>query len=378
MGKRTINALMSRGFDSETAQRLDHEEHTLNSLKGMSSDELRGLNFTDQQIKVIFNESRPPIPQRILIKVLYESRWTCCICRDSTQGVIVHHINEYCESRSHEEENLVVLCLNHHGEAHTKRDLQLNLNPDKLKGTKELWLETIRQQDSQVVLGKSPTSLSSTWDYFNHSRLIDISQKLSIKASTLNNYSILLKGNQINSDGSPAWANSEAKYMYDFLITSRDPYFFYSDLTEKLLEKIQWIKLYDEEWNHSFINSKVKENTIVICKGLFDFKELDCGHSSGLHQMRSGLKRGGDIQLNFQFNAYESTSSSAYFSHLCQKSIVTVVCLIRSKSRSGKKIILNSSVLAIGNGFGPPHIGKPYGGSLSDREDEYDDDFRSR
>ena len=57
-------------------------------------------------------------------KVLYESAMTCCICRDKNQAVIVHPIEEYSVSRSHAEDNLVVLCLNHHGAAHTKRKLQ--------------------------------------------------------------------------------------------------------------------------------------------------------------------------------------------------------------------------------------------------------------
>jgi hypothetical protein len=37
------------------------------------------------------------------------------------------------------------------------------------------------------------------------------------------------------------------------------------------------------------------------------------------------------------------------------RNVTTLVCLIRSKSKSEKHLILNSSALAIGSGFGSPH-----------------------
>lgn len=147
MGKRTYNALMARGFDSETANRLDSARHTINSLKLRSADELAALNISEKLIRTISVESRPPIPSEILNKVLYQSRMTCCVCRDKSQGIIVHHIHEYSDSRSHAEDNLVVLCLNHHGEAHTKRALQLNLTAARLRALKKRWLESVKQFD---------------------------------------------------------------------------------------------------------------------------------------------------------------------------------------------------------------------------------------
>jgi hypothetical protein len=89
-----------------------------------------------------------------LIKVLQESRWTCCICRNRTQGVIVHHIDEYSNSRNHNEDNLVVFMLNHHGEAHTKRDFQLNLTSKKLKEAKRWWIDFVQKCDLQAILSK--------------------------------------------------------------------------------------------------------------------------------------------------------------------------------------------------------------------------------
>ena len=147
MGKRTFNALIRRGFDSETANRLDHSGYSLSSLKSLNKASLRDLGISDELIQIILQESRPPIPAKTLNKILYESRMTCCVCRDRKQGIVVHHIHEFSDSRSHAEENLVVLCLNHHGEAHTKRELQLNLTPSRLRDLKARWLEDVQRYD---------------------------------------------------------------------------------------------------------------------------------------------------------------------------------------------------------------------------------------
>jgi len=89
-------------------------------------------------------------------KLLFESRYTCCVCRDISGGIIVHHIEKYSESHSHDEDNLVVLCLNCHGEAHTTRELQLNLNRDRLRQSKKLWLEPVKQLDNREALSANP------------------------------------------------------------------------------------------------------------------------------------------------------------------------------------------------------------------------------
>jgi hypothetical protein len=152
----TVNALIARGFDSETAYRLKQAGYTLNSLKILDENELRFLKIREELIDIILRKKRPPIPQETLNKVLFESRWTCCVCRNKKKGIIVHHIHEYSESRNHAEDNLVVLCLDAHGEAHTKRELQLNLTPERLRELKKQWLEKVKQLDNCEALSANP------------------------------------------------------------------------------------------------------------------------------------------------------------------------------------------------------------------------------
>jgi len=152
----TVNALIARGFDSETANRLKQDGYTLNSLKNLKENELRSLNIREELIERILGEKRPPIPEKTVNKVLYESAMNCCICRDKNQAVIVHHIEKYSESHSHDEDNLVVLCPNHHGEAHTKRELQQNLTPERLRDFKQRWLDWLNQPGNREALSANP------------------------------------------------------------------------------------------------------------------------------------------------------------------------------------------------------------------------------
>jgi hypothetical protein len=160
MGKNTVKALMRHGFDSETAKRLDQDRYTLNKLKSVDENALRSLlrslHIREELIDRLLREKRPPIPSETLNKVLYESGMICCVCRDKNQGVIVHHIEEFSDSRSHAEDNLVVLCLNHHGEAHTKRELQQNLTPEKLRDFKQRWLDWVNQPGNREALSANP------------------------------------------------------------------------------------------------------------------------------------------------------------------------------------------------------------------------------
>ncbi|MGG4603982.1 HNH endonuclease signature motif containing protein [Paenalcaligenes sp. Me131] len=67
--------------------------------------------------------------------MLYDNKWTCCICRSRTDSVIVHHIDPWVASRSHNANNLAVLCPNDH----SKGDLTQNLTPERLRKIKKLW-----------------------------------------------------------------------------------------------------------------------------------------------------------------------------------------------------------------------------------------------
>ncbi|WP_066044497.1 HNH endonuclease signature motif containing protein [Bathymodiolus septemdierum thioautotrophic gill symbiont] len=79
--------------------------------------------------------ARPKIPKAIENRLLYESAYACVVCQ--SDGCHIHHIDQ--DHSNNKENNLVVLCIKHHDEAHTKRQLSKNLDSMN-KGTLPFYL----------------------------------------------------------------------------------------------------------------------------------------------------------------------------------------------------------------------------------------------
>lgn len=151
---KSLSAFLSRGFDLKLANALIADNYTLNSLKSLSKITLLDLGLTDKQIDALFAEKRPPIPEDIINRLLHRSRWTCCICRDSRKSIIVHHILPWKDSRSNDEENLVILCIEHHDLAHTQKELSQNLTPDHIRYSKDVWQKEVERLDAEVLAAR--------------------------------------------------------------------------------------------------------------------------------------------------------------------------------------------------------------------------------
>ena len=88
--------------------------------------------------------NRKAIPSDLEAKLLVESRNTCNLCWRSRE-VQIHHIFAVELGGDNSEENLIVVCLNCHSEAHTKKEMARNLKPQTLRLYKETWLDLLRR-----------------------------------------------------------------------------------------------------------------------------------------------------------------------------------------------------------------------------------------
>ena len=121
--------------------------------------------------------------------MMHECRRTCCVCREKSKSLVLHHIREWAKSLSHDEEFLVVICANCHGEAHTKRELGRNLTADELLRHRELWAAEVAEFDARALLdpdaNRNALGMPPVWDYFNHLRISRIAAELSIDPTAL-------------------------------------------------------------------------------------------------------------------------------------------------------------------------------------------------
>ncbi len=126
--------LLGYGIDSELASKLILEGYGVTKIKNASIGELATL-FGDKKAKEIKNAvTRKAVPDEIITRLIIECDWKCCICWnvEAVRPVIVHHIEKYSKTQNNSYENLVVLCPNHHADAHSKSELTGALLPAEL------------------------------------------------------------------------------------------------------------------------------------------------------------------------------------------------------------------------------------------------------
>lgn len=97
---------------------------------------------------------RTSIPRVIAAKVLFDSDRTCCVCRDKTRGVQLHHIDS--DNTNHSPENLAVLCGLCHDETQLSGGFFRKLDPDQVILYREDWYRIVAKSRMRTgsIVGK--------------------------------------------------------------------------------------------------------------------------------------------------------------------------------------------------------------------------------
>ncbi|WP_417730107.1 HNH endonuclease [Rosistilla oblonga] len=356
---RTFDALIARGIDSQTADRLVSDSHTLGGLKQLNTDELAALGLNQVAIGAIHDGARPPIPTATVDKLLHDSRTTCCICETAHRPIVLHHIDPWSGSHSHDESNLVVLCLLCHDEAHTKRELSLNLTPNRIRSRKAMWLQTVEKQVVAELLQPDTAKLNRPmWDYFNHRRIVDVAGLLKIDPTECENYSSLANEKCIAETGEPIWNSTRGDrdnslYLYDGLgWHDRRLYAFYADLTKRVLDATRIINL-SSCWNHKTFTALASPGTVIAFSGNWRFKRAEYASERGPGQRRNAYVQKRKLRIEFGFDCWETTSSSAS-SNLSGNWLCTGIAIVRHVENVDGVTVHACSGLAIGTGFKIP------------------------
>ncbi|NEN81265.1 HNH endonuclease signature motif containing protein [Paenibacillus elgii] len=358
------NQLISKGF-------------TLGKLKQISKQNLNELGLSLESIELILSESRPPIPEIVARKILFESKYTCCICRDSSKSIIIHHIVPWEESRSHAEENLVVLCLEHHDKAHSKHELSLNLTTERIRDAKQKWIQTIKEKDVETILNIHNTD-GAFYDYFNMGRVYELVDNLKINPTESKYYRYALQHGFINAEGLVLplenWSKTrieEKDYWLDFF-EGTYLYHYLKTLFLMIINKKHFIRL-NRIWNRKAITSVIKPGDFILIQGVFYFRSKT-NKVKGNQQIKLGYRKAKGIKVEFEFDVFYCNSDSSR-SHLSGRSVKTVYCLVRSIKIDGEFLVLTCSALALGTGFNRPDYFSTYYSHcyVEDDECDYDD-----
>ncbi|GHT12540.1 hypothetical protein AGMMS4956_07320 [Bacteroidia bacterium] len=337
---KTFNALIARGFDSNLANILIGKGYTVIKLQNEKEDTLKELGIDEKLITVLF-EKRPPIPEETVNKLLYESKRTCCICRDNSKSIIIHHIEEWYISHNHNEENLVILCLQHHDEAHTKRKLSLNLSKDNILASKKRWTEEVKSLDRKVILNLVLIPNYSHWDYFNHNRIFELYIQNNISNSNFKTTSQVKNLHLINELGTFS-LDKVPNYMHLYHFGNGYlKYNYMSELFYAILQKLPFIDITDK-FTKNNIKSLIQVGTYIAIQAGFYFKQ----EKKDLFRKGYYEKRG--IKIEFIIDPYECTSVSSYCCHISGHKTATVIALIKSIIEDKKQLLITVSCLSIG------------------------------
>lgn len=341
----TEKALLARGFDSEFASSIRKRGYTLESLKLADDETLSALGLSQAQVESLRREPRPPIPMEDLTRVLFDNRWVCCVCRDASRPIIVHHIREWSDSRDHTPANLAVLCSLHHGEAHTQRQLEQNLTGPRIAQSKAMWEAQVRRDDAAAIQ-EGTVLQAETWFYFNHLRLYELTLELGVDVAAQPGLAAAVAADVCRPDGTVSKAAAAGSYMY--ADSDRAPLFrFMLGLLRAVLAEAPLRNISD--YLDRGVLGCLVPGDVVFVQGLHIFTPQSPAPAGS--QLSRGQRSANRVVVSFVFDLSEATSSSAWSTWL--RGTGNVGCLLRVQrlSRLGPKLHIECSVLAIRSAY---------------------------
>jgi hypothetical protein len=348
----TQKALMARGLDSETALDLARKGWTLSKIKQTNVDDLANAGFSVEFIKNLSKEGRPPIPDQVLMKVLFDNRFQCCVCRNPNRPIIIHHIDEWAKSHSHAIENLAVLCLEHHDAAHSKKILSQNLDRKTLLALKKSWEEQVKVSDARAILDAMKLEYS-TWNYINELRVFEISNELGLTpVQSKWGLNAVAKGVAgINGLPTPILNDDGMFWMYEGAY-GIDRYFYTSYALNEVIQHLEVVNISDY-LEKGLLTYALAPGDFIFVQGSHVFSPLGQKRSGkGRGQICQGTRRANGVEVTFVFDRWEATSSSAKSCWLVGTRDQGSLVQVKDVSRSEGNLIVRGTVLGISSNFG--------------------------
>jgi len=347
----SVNAWVGHGLNLFAATSLVDAGKTVSKVKKLKHEEMASLGLSDSVISSLNKTGRPPIPTEVVHRLFVKSKMTCSFCHEISKNITIHHIAQYASSKDHSEENLIVLCLNCHGEAHTTRDLGKNLTSEALIAMKDDWEKKVAEADSRALVRLSSIP-GGHWDYFNHNRILRLAHQLGIDPTKSPYYDSALAQSRITPSGSPKIGDTgrdNDMYSYEHE-GGLELYGYMSDLIKAILRKIRVTDV-SNALDKSSLGAIAQQGDFVFLQGPYYFKREDERKLKGKHQMRSAMRRFSDVRFSFVFDAWESTSCTSWDDRLSGRKVANVVGLVESSDLAEGVLTIRLSVLAIGSQF---------------------------
>ena len=306
---------------------------------------------------------RPPIPKPLERRLLYESQYVCVVCQ--REGCHVHHIDQNHSNNS--EKNLVVLCMHHHDEAHTKKQLSKNLDSKVLMDAKHRWTNVVRERRELVatVSGQKKLSAASSflsagisWGYINHKRVTQMINPAAMDDNGASNFqycvnkglvdqnAILIKPNNVVESSSYI-----SNTIYDWFDFGDDQrlHLLYTNLVDQISKNCDVVYLEPESLTKERIKDLISPGSLIFVDRAFYFKSVKETNENQHRRCRTFKRK---ISIKFfadTRNMFGTTSITVSFSG--HKNCAALVQLKSIEEISDGSLILHCTPIALGVGF---------------------------
>ena len=211
MNKTQNNLISNYGIENNLAEKIS-KKLTITEIKSFEKKRLiNDYGLDEETIDIIKRKkSRPPIPPETVTELFFRSMYLCVFCNSTS--FVIHHIEEWHKSKSHDIDNLVLLCPNHHNDAHTTHRLAKTLSEQYIKDARNRHYEKVMDLRDKFTFGNLNYKDGGLW-YVN---ILNILNKFYLLVgddictmSKLKNYEKLLTKGYINPKGAFTTDNSK-------------------------------------------------------------------------------------------------------------------------------------------------------------------------
>lgn len=301
---------------------------------------------------------RTSISADLTTRLLYESAFTCCVCKDPKADVEIHHMDH--DPSNNVETNLVVICKNCHSKAHSTNSMARNLTPNRLKAIKIRWLSEVKLNASKAMLPSSNME-QAMWTFINHQRLPDVMRAKGVKFNSSRLNPLINKG-MLNEDGLPIFhlppKKGEFSTIYDRFEwdISMQIHDLYRDAVDRLIIKSNPIEL-GAIWGRKNIKTLVKPGDICFCLRGFNFSR---GEISRGEENRLVVGRSKGVEIRFMANTRHMWGYSAILSNFVGSSFCATLLLVKNIFVEDKYLVVEGTPLAMGAGFLGTYYNSPH------------------
>ncbi len=300
-------------------------------------------------------KTRKPIPATLKAELLYKAAHTCSVCKKRELPIQIHHIDQ--NPANNNEQNLIVLCLGCHDEAHTKHGLSINLSPALLKSHKATWQKEVAEKASYAMTAagndKNAFMDQAIWAFINHQRILHVMKAKGVKFDE-DRFDLLKSRGVIDAHGIPLFQKKKSNSRQ--LVTIYDHFEYddfhrlfglYNDVVERLIIASQPIEL-GAIWTKTQVRELIKPGDLIYCIRGFHFRR---GPIDNQEEDREVYARAGGVEVRFTANTRHMFGSSSLYDSFTGHRVIAAFLLVKNVADEDGNVVIRATPIAMGMGF---------------------------